>query len=447
MSRVSAKWFGCLCAAASICAVPAYAQYPGHVNEGQQQNETHLRATGVLEFTGTLAHPTATRLIPIAVWDGTAYQPGGLYLADPAPLAVQTGTQYILETAGQPKGFFDISEAEDLGGAWIGVGKYQAPPVVVRRPNSTHMPRVVQDYDPDKPHFAHVPPPDNTGSASVSTAPSAPPVDPNRPTLHERPAGSSGTNSTQASSPVDVDPDRPTLHETRPANTVASAAAAQPDVDPNRPRLDYGKPAEEEKLDKPDALVGIPEDMNQMAGISDVRTGDTESYVYSWANPDDENKMKADLELIAEKAVAPPPPATDTTASRHNTHHRTGRPQAPKLPMLTDEEFSAFGLSFGGGATMVFSARTVSTPVQYVTIIAQPDFYGKPQVLLQRVATQGRLDVTPRMRLVDAVDTEGDGRADLIFELRGQTWRQFAIYRISGGAATQAFLTQPTAVQ
>jgi hypothetical protein len=80
-----------------------------------------------------------------------------------------------------------------------------------------------------------------------------------------------------------------------------------------------------------------------------------------------------------------------------------------------------------------------------VTIVAQPDFYGQPKVLLKQVTSDNALDIAPRYRLVDAVDTEGNGRADLIFELRGQTYRQFAIYRIAGGTATQVFETQPTA--
>jgi hypothetical protein len=113
--------------------------------------------------------------------------------------------------------------------------------------------------------------------------------------------------------------------------------------------------------------------------------------------------------------------------------------------MLTDEEFKVFSLSFGGGAAMVLSARTTSSPVKYVTIIAQPDFYGKAQVLLKHVTSDGDLDVTPKMRLIDAVDARGDGTADLLFELRGRTFRQFALYRIAGGQATQDFITQPSA--
>ena len=94
---------------------------------------------------------------------------------------------------------------------------------------------------------------------------------------------------------------------------------------------------------------------------------------------------------------------------------------------------------------MVLTARSAGSPAKYVTILAAPDFYGNPKVLLQQVTSDDGLDVSPRYRLVDAVDTEGNGRADLIFELRGRTYRQFAIYRIADGAAMQAFVTQPTA--
>lgn len=455
MSRGRGGFFGWL-GAAAVVALPAFAQYPGRVNPDQQPNTTHLRATAVLEYTGDLAHPHASRLVPVAVWDGTQYQPGSLYLAQPAPLAVLTGTQYELETAGRPKGFFNIKEAENLAGLWIGVGSFQAPaPPKPKAARARHMPYQVKEVDPDKPHFAHRPAEDTnqggSGGTAQSGAQSAPPVDPDRPTLHERPnAGSdSGSNSGSGSNSTgqgDVDPDRPTFH--RRASNPGEVATAQPAIDPDRPRLGYSAPAQQEKLDLPDALKGLPQDMNQMAGVSDTHPLDNQSWIYSWANPDDEAKMKAALEMIAEKAVALPP-ATQTgktagAAGTHRTSHRSSHlPTAPKLPMLADEEFHAYDLSFGGGATMVLSAHTTAAPVKYVTIIAQPDFYGQPQVLLKQVTSENQMDVIPRMRLVDAVDTQGNGRADLIFELRGRTYRQFAIYRIAGGTAMQAFLTQP----
>ena len=125
----------------------------------QKQSGTHLRSTAILEYTGDLKDMKQSRLVPIAIWDGAQYQPGGLYLAQPAPLAVLSGTQYELQDSGKPEGFFNIRDAEDLAGLWIGVGSYEAPPppkakAPASRSNHTY---VVKDVDPDKPHFAHRP--------------------------------------------------------------------------------------------------------------------------------------------------------------------------------------------------------------------------------------------------------------------------------------------------
>jgi hypothetical protein len=461
MSRVRTGCFelALIAAAAAACAPPAYAQYPGHVDEEKQQNGTHLRATAVLEYTGDLGKIKESRLVPIVVWDGMQYQPGGLYLAQPAPLAVLSGTQYELEAAGKPTGFFNIKDSEDLAGLWIGVGSFEAPPAPKPKasPAKSGHTYEVRDVDPDKPHFAHRPADEQnqdgtgasgggTGSGSGTSAQNAPPVDPDRPTLHPRPSGgdsgssSAGSSSSTTSQP-DPDADRPTFH--RRSNASGEVASAQPAIDPNRPHLGYTAPVDQSKLDKPTALFGLPPDMNQMAGISDERPADTESWGFSWSNPDDENKMKAALETIAQQAIAPPAPAAATTASA--AHRRAHAAAAPAPPALADEDFRCYSLSFGGGATMVLTAHSTGTPVKYVTIVAQPDFYGQPKVLLKEVTSDNALDVAPRYRLVDAVDTEGNGRADLIFELRGQTYRQFAIYRIAGGTATQVFQTQPTA--
>jgi hypothetical protein len=448
MSRVRTRILGWV-AAAAACALPAYAQYPGRVDTDQQAATTHLRATAVLEFTGDLTGIKASRLVPVAIWDGVQYQPGGLYLAQPAPLAVLAGTQYELESDGKSQGFFDVKDAEDLAGLWIGVGSFQAPPPPPpkRSARDSGHAYFVKDADPDKPHFAHRPAEDtsqNNESAQNGASTSG-------PTLHSRPSdgssddnGSATTNAAQPAKPQ-VDPDRPTFHN-RAANN--GTATNQMTVDPNRPRLSYTTPESQQKLEKPDALFGLPADMKQIAGISDSNPLDTQSFTYSWATPDDAAKMQASLEAVAEKAVAPPPPpppAAPKSASAHTTRRKTA-PPAPLPPLLADEEFRVFGLTMGGGATMVLSAHTTTTPEKYVTVIAQPDFYGNVQVLLKQVASGDGLDVTPRMRLIDAVDTEGNGHGSLIFELRGQTWREFAIYRVGDGQASQVFVTQPATI-
>jgi hypothetical protein len=63
--------------------------------------------------------------------------------------------------------------------------------------------------------------------------------------------------------------------------------------------------------------------------------------------------------------------------------------------------------------------------------------------LIKNVTDAAHLDLTPRMRLVDAVDAEADNRGELLFELRGATERQFTLYRVLRGDARQIFLSGP----
>jgi hypothetical protein len=92
---------------------------------------------------------------------------------------------------------------------------------------------------------------------------------------------------------------------------------------------------------------------------------------------------------------------------------------------------------------MVLSAHTdgPAKEQKFVTLIAQPDLYGDALVLLKNVTDGGHLDQTPRMRLVDAVDALADNRGELLFELRGATQRQFALYRVLRGSAEKIFVT------
>ena len=77
--RVLALWLA--------VAMPTWAQYPGHLETTKKAAPT-IRAIAVVEWTGDTAKPKASRLIPISVFDGEQYQPGGLYLAKPEPLAL-----------------------------------------------------------------------------------------------------------------------------------------------------------------------------------------------------------------------------------------------------------------------------------------------------------------------------------------------------------------------
>jgi hypothetical protein len=417
-----------------------HAQYQGPIAKDVNSGPT-LRATAIFEWTGDLTKPTAARLVPVAVWDGRDYQPGGLYLAQPEPLTLETGTLYELEKSGTPQGTFQVSSAENLAGSWIGLGavKPQLTAVMPKPPNSKYLPLVVKEGRQQQQQQSTEQTKASAGNTSAADA--------DRPTLQRRGsgdgssgggAGTGNGSGSGASGQNPPDPDRPTLHKrTAPTNTGASVAASS-HPDPDRPKLRYGKPEAPEGLVEPSKLEGFPADLEQMAAISDVKRTEPHSYLHTWYDPADEAKMRAAVEKLAEEALVPS--AKTVSTSRRGKMGRGKAAPKPSLPELKDESFHVFELSWSSGVTVVFSAQGEG---EYITLIAQTDFEGNPQVIFRQMTRDDRLDVTPRMKLVDVVDTDGDGRAELLFELRGTSGREFGIYRVANRSVEQVFHTGP----
>ena len=458
-----------LAAVLAVCLVcaPAAAQYPGQLAK-PDKNQAVLRAIAVLEWTGDdPAKPKTSRLVPVCIFDGDQLQDAGIYLARPQPLAVTPDVEYELQENGRHIGLYDIQRAARQQGFWMGFGAWKELPKP-KPPEPVRMSRI-DDADDDKPvlHRKH--------AASGKQGSTAPPADPDRPQLHKQPdsgsssqtkptvddddderptirrrgqAGDNSKSSTSASSAPAPDPDRPTLHkpaapEKAPENSMAGdVESVASSIDPNRPRLMRGKPTNLDSLTVPD-LEGLPAELQQTVAVSDERTRPQHVFTFSWSNPDDRDKMKAQVETIARDALGlTPPPAPPVHKAKGKAAHARPAPQPEPAP-LANEDFRVFELAYGTGATLVLTADSADAPVgqKFVALIAQPDLYGNLRVLYKSVTDTAHLDRTPRMRLVDAVDVEADNRGELLFEQRGKDQRNFTIFRIYRGRAEQIFTT------
>ena len=414
--------------------LPALAQYPGHVQTAKKPAST-IRAIAVLEWTGDPGKPKASRIIPISVFDGETYQPGGLYLARPAPLAVEPGTEYVLQDAGVTRGLFDVNNAQDVNGYWFGYGAWKpmlSAPKRVKAKQGTRIPQVVGGNQNDgRPHFKNKNTDDTQDTSASPSSSHSPASDPDRPTLRRRSDDSSSAASTS------------TTETTAPETAIAGA-------DPDRPHIAHGQQTPSDKDLEAAQLTGVPSELQQMIAVSDASDRETHPFTYLWNDPADALHMQTLMEGEAAKAVLASQPQPKITARPHiaaapSTQHRrpAAKPAAAPQVVFTDVRFKAFELTYSGGATLVYSADTVDKAgkTKYVTLIAQPDFNGVPKVIFKSVTDQDHLDQAPRMRLIDAVDARANNRGDLIFELRSQHDREFVIYKISGGVAEQVFTT------
>lgn len=460
--------FGAMALAASVL-VPALGQYPGQVKK-KSKDAPELRAVAVLEWTGDLGKPKACRMVPVTVFDGDKLQDAGVYLARPQPLAISGEVEYELKENGKTVGLFDIQNAGQEQGSWVGYGKWKALP----QPKAPSAPQKIDAEDDqysDKPvlhrkqHSGETSDSKTGGGSSAGSdqqSQAGAHDDPDRPKLHKKTddSGASASNAPddpdrprmqkkpESSKTQAPDPNQPDLQKARPdlAQDIGNVSSVD-STDPNRPTLKRGKSAGIGG-DLAPTLMGLPPDMQQAVAVSDPRNQPDHSWTYSWANPEDEKKMKAAMEDLARKALglSAPQPETKPAPKRPGAAvHKAVKPAAPPAEPapLEDEQFRVFELAYGSGATMVLSAHTQG-PVEgrkYVTVVGQPDLYGNVLVLLKSVTDTSHLDETPRMRLVDAVDALADNRGELLFELRGEGSRQFALYRIYRGTAEKLFVS------
>ncbi len=452
-------------ATAAFAHYPAFAQYPGHI-ETKTKAAANPRSVAVLEWTGEAGKPNASRLVPVTVFDGEHLNEGGIYLARPEPLALDSGTEYELERSGTPEGWFDVATAGQLGSDWFGFGTWKPiiPPAPKKLKPAQILPQVVKEHGDETPHFKQHG--DNTANAG-STPPPAGDAKPGS-TPNSGSKSSPPPPKPEAPNQEPPDPERPTLRRRPPADAKnTSAVKAKGDgasetatdaPDPDRPHLTRGKPAAE--LAEPKRLDSTPADLQQMIAVSDATDREPQSFVYTSADPAEAAQFQRQVEFVARQALVKAaggsfnqrmqpdsmrqPVDPEAAAAAHSARNRRQGATVPP-PVLKDVVFRSFALTYGGGATLVFTARTEgdATTSRYVTVIAQPDIYGALRVLFTSVTDGAHLDEAPRMHLVDAVDARGDRRGDLLFELRNAGERRFALYRVAAGQVDQIFVTDP----
>lgn len=334
--------------------------------------DLNLRSIAIVEWTGSKANPTSTWLIPIAVYTNGEYMDGNGYLADPAPLTVQKGTQYVLEKSGVPQSVCDLASPERIGAAWVGRGTMAA------LPSPTSSEATIAEGGSGRPHYFR----NHLGTIR------------SLPTLHLRP----------------------------------SATHTSPDMD--TPEL-TGVPAAKADASRLRSFTqSIAHRSGQMIAISDANPSPMRSLQYQWKSATAETAMRAKIQAVAEKFLrqvlqptSPPKKSSPipATLTFSDIDFRCFSLIAEKK---ASEEIP----------TCFFSGENRRKGItRYVAVVARPDIYGQPQVLAHSSTDSTQLDTHPRVHLVDAVNATGDGSAQLLLEFDGTTHRQFALYGFENG--------------
>ena len=209
--------------------------------------------------------------------------------------------------------------------------------------------------------------------------------------------------------------------------------------------------------------AAVPAPLESLVAVSDAKERPVHSFVYTFASATERAAALSSLEEMAKAVVLNPALATDAPAGDiappvvpvkpRAVRSTTGRPTrsravpAPPVLQMADEAMGAYQLYFSAPVSYTFFARVPASavsPERYVTVVATTDPDGSLHAALRSVTDAMHLDRVPRYRPVDVVDADGSNRASLLFEVRAQRSRTFALYRLLGNRADQVFVSGST---
>ncbi len=299
---------------------------------------------------------------------------------------------------------------------------------------------------------------DTSTTPTPSTSGSSTADDKDRPSMRRRTSDS--TDSTDTTSSDDTGVDRPTLKKRTPAQAkdaqkkkdlASVTSSGSLNDDPDRPTLHRGG----DSTPGVNPLNGLPADMHQMVAVSDAQDRPEHDFARPWESGAERAEVLARLQQEARNrlatydvpaATAPLPSAPPSKTPVRGRKPATAATPPPASAELKDESLRGYTLSYGGAATFVYGASSpgANGATRFVSVVAQRDPLGELKIALASVTDSTHLDRTPWMRLVDVVDAEASNRASLLFEMRAQNARQFALYRVIGARAEQTFETGTT---
>lgn len=481
--------FGLTGVAALGAGLPWQAAAQTHVT---QKPETVVRAVAVYEFVGQEGKATASRVVPVSLFINGELQDAGVYLARPVPFAISTGNIYEVQKTGVVAGTLDVAyerqlkvtsdadDAPEMDDSWQAFGSFlpHKEPVLVAKKQSGPLPKLEvsggKSQGGPKLIARNGDQKDGDAKTADSKADSGEDRKSSGPTLHRAPgsgsdvpdvAKKSDTDGTDSDS--DSAAERPTLKRRTPAeikarqkqqDTAKVVGGTDLNDDPDRPMLHRGQAQARSPEQEFPPLNGLPKEMRQMAMVSDAKERDEHDFTRPWDSDAERADILGKMQGFARAkfaayqgvAAAAASAAPMLPAARHGTTktavQRKKFAEAIPQEVFTDDSLKGFTLSYGGAATYVYEASSpgVGGVSRYVTVVAQEEPGAGIKVALVSVTDALHLDRTPWMRLVDVVDAEASNRASLLMELRAQHLRQFALYRVIGAKAEQAFVTGTT---
>ena len=363
--------------------------------------------------------------------DGEFYD-AGAYKADPVPMALQYETVYEGFKTGVSQGLFTVKGAAEnkQSGNWFadGIWRTEAQIQAEKEKEKARAAKLAQTAPQDQelggpPKLRRGP-----GSSSSGDAPS--------------------TKPRSAPTPPTEKTTKPPSGEAKPSSTSSAAdASLGPENAPDRPILrrepQTGTPQEQTKASPETAPLKGP--LQVIPAISDAAGPQSRPYTYE-LKPDEKQAFTKKLLAMAADQVNNRAKLLESELVGAKPANQKGRATAPK-PQFQNVQLRVFDVSTSNEAVAVLTADATLPSrgdlVFSTVVVARQDIYGDLQKIFAQTTDNKHLDLAPRYELIDAVDADGDGRAELLFREAWDSGSGYGVFRVLGDRLWPLFESKP----
>ena len=365
--------------AVASCLLPA-------TLHAQKKKPNGPRALAVVAWNGdgTQPAPHTSVLTPVAILVEGRYYDANLYQAQPEPMALDSGVIYDVLQHGDPIGMFTVGGVRSKDSSWYGTGVFE--------------PKGAASAQKGK----------SAGATSTSKSATAASSEDDRPRLRRGvpppPAPKQETDAVLNT--IDRDPERPTLRRHTAEERKAESQSAAPSQE------------------------FVPPQVHTLAAVSDANGPEPRSFAFR-SKAGEVDELRAAMEKLARGELdrlrkRPEESQTNGLAAKKQRFH--GPTMWPSL-QLQDAAFGVFDVNGNNAPIVVYSAAAMVDGVKkYVTVAAWEEIDESLRKIFAQVTDDRHLDVYPRLEVVDAVDSSGNGRGELLFRAFGDQGSRWVLY-------------------
>lgn len=419
----------------------ASAQYSNATFSKKRKPDIGPRAVGLLRIDAK----GGAQLVPVVIMIDGKFYDAGAYKADPVPMALQQGTVYEAFQSGVSQGLFTTFGAAQQGQqGWFANGKWRTHAQIeaAKAKGKAEAEKKTQKASED-PINSGPPRLKHPGDSSPQTSSPSQPAAKSAPSASS-PSAPASTGSAQASGPASSSP---------PVLSRSSAKASPAEEDTGRPvlrRQDPSETAHEQTEVTPEA---IQDPVLWIPAISDAGGPEARPYSYQMKPEEEAVFLKKMLAMAAGevnqwaaslgKDAEPKPKSSGKPA----LSKAEGSVRPTRAPEFQNVQMHVFDLSNSNEPVLILTA-TASLPsrpdlVFMIALVARDDIYGELHKVSAQVTDNHHLDAIPKYEFIDAVDVDGDGRAELLFRLTSDAGNVFTVYSVIGDKLWPLFEGKP----